>query len=47
LNRCLFISQAIINDPNVTWPAKFLKYERAVVLNRVSEILERVRHRSN
>ena len=47
LNRWLFISQAIIDDPNVTWPAKFLKYERAVVLNRVSEILERVQHRSN
>jgi DNA processing protein len=42
LRRWLFISQAIVNDPNVKWPAKFLNYDRAVVLNRVSEIIERV-----
>jgi DNA processing protein len=42
LKRWLFISQAIVEDPAVTWPAKFLSYERAVVLTRVSEIIERV-----
>jgi DNA processing protein len=47
LKRWLFISQAIIDDANVKWPAQFLKYERAVVLNRVSEILDRVQARSN
>jgi transposase-like protein len=43
LKRWLFISQAIIDDAGVTWPAKFLNYERAVVLNRVSEILDRIK----
>jgi DNA processing protein len=42
LKRWLFISQAIVDDPAITWPAKFLSYERAVVLNRVSEIIDRV-----
>lgn len=43
LKRWLFISQAIVDDPNVKWPAKFLStYDRAVVLTRVSEIVERV-----
>lgn len=43
LKRWLFISKAIVDDPGVKWPAKFLKtYDRAVVLNRVSEIVDRV-----
>jgi DNA processing protein len=43
LKRWLFISQAIIDDPTIKWPTGFLNtYERAVALNRVSEILERV-----
>jgi DNA processing protein len=42
LKRWLFISQAIIDDPSIKWPADFLNYERAVVLNRVSDILERI-----
>jgi len=42
LKRWLFISKAIVDDPAITWPAKFLKYEKAVVLNRVSEILDRL-----
>lgn len=42
LKRWLFISQAIVDDPGVKWPAKFLTYDRAVVLNRVSEITDRV-----
>jgi DNA processing protein len=44
LKRWLFISQAIIDDPTIKWPAKFLmNYDRAFALNRVSEILDRVR----
>ena len=42
LNRWLFISQAIIDDPSVQWPAKFLGYKHAMALNRVSEILDRI-----
>jgi len=42
LKRWLFISQAIIDDPAIKWPAKFMAYERAVALNRVSDILDRV-----
>ena len=43
LNRWLFISQAIIDDPAIKWPSKFLRYERAVALNRVSDILDRIK----
>jgi DNA processing protein len=43
LKRWLFISQAIVDDPTVTWPAKFLSYERAVVLTKVSDITERIK----
>jgi len=42
LKRWLFISRAIVDDPAITWPARFLSYEKTVVLNRVSEILDRV-----
>jgi DNA processing protein len=42
LKRWLFISQAIVDDPAITWPGKFLTYERAIVLNRISEIIDRV-----
>ncbi|MCK9919273.1 DNA-protecting protein DprA [Microbacteriaceae bacterium K1510] len=43
LKRWLFISKAIVDDPDVKWPGKFLStYDRAVVLNRVSEIMDRV-----
>lgn len=43
LKRWLFISKAIVDDPGVKWPAKFLKtYDRAIVLNRVSDIVDRV-----
>jgi DNA processing protein len=43
LKRWLFISKAIIEDPAIKWPAQFLTYERAVVISRVSEILDRIR----
>lgn len=43
LKRWLFISQAIVNDPTVKWPEKFLKsYDRAVVLTHASDILHRI-----
>jgi DNA processing protein len=42
LKRWLFISQAIIDNPELKWPQKFLNYERVVVLQRVSEIIDRV-----
>ncbi len=43
LQRWLFISQAIVDDPNIKWPAKFLSYKRAVVLTHVSDITERIK----
>jgi DNA processing protein len=43
LKRWLFISQAIIDDPTIKWSAKFLKYERAVALTRLADILERIK----
>jgi DNA processing protein len=42
LKRWLFISQAIIDDPTVSWPQKFLSYEKAVPLRRVSDVLDRL-----
>jgi DNA processing protein len=42
LKRWLFISQAIIDDKAIKWTANFLSYERAVVINRVSDILDRI-----
>jgi DNA processing protein len=42
LKRWLFICQAIVDDPAIKWTAKFLSYERAVVLKKVSDILDRI-----
>ena len=43
LNRWLFIAQSIIDDPAVTWPARFLSsYEKAVPLKETADILNRL-----
>lgn len=47
LGRWLFIAKSVVDDPNLTWPAKFLDYENCVVLERVEDVLERVLNRSS
>lgn len=42
LKRWLFIPQPVVDDPTIKWPAKFLAYERAVILTRASDILDRI-----
>lgn len=43
LGKWLFISKSVAEDPNLTWPAKFLgKYDRCVKLERVEDVLERL-----
>lgn len=43
LGRWLFISKSVAEDPALSWPAKFLSYEKCVVLGRVEDVLERIR----
>lgn len=42
LGRWLFIAKSVVDDPNVTWPKKFLKYDTCVVLEKVSQITDRI-----
>ncbi|HLH88070.1 MAG TPA: DNA-processing protein DprA [Xanthobacteraceae bacterium] len=42
LGRWLFIAKSVVDDPKLTWPHKFLKYETCVVLERASQITERI-----
>lgn len=41
--RWLFITRAVAEDPNLSWPAKFLSYEKCVVLKDIDDVLSRVR----
>jgi DNA processing protein len=42
-DRWLFIPKKLAEDTSIHWPAKFLKtYKRAVVLMRVSDIMDRI-----
>src|SRR4051812_11162408 len=42
LKRWLFIMKSVVDDPEVTWPARFLADEHTVILERSSDILERI-----
>ena len=43
LGKWLFISKSVAEDPNSTWPARFLgKYDRCVKLEKVEDVLERL-----
>jgi DNA processing protein len=42
LGRWLFIAKSVVEDPGLTWPAKFLDYENCVVLERVEDVLDRI-----
>jgi DNA protecting protein DprA len=42
LGRWLFIAKSVLDDKNLTWPAKFLGYERTAALETVEDILKRI-----
>lgn len=42
LGRWLFIAKSVVDDPSLTWPAKFLKYETCLPLENVDQIISRV-----
>jgi DNA processing protein len=42
LGRWLFIAQSVLDDKNLTWPERFLSYEKTAPLQKTSDVLERV-----
>lgn len=42
LGRWLFIAQSVIDDRSLSWPAKFLGYEKTAALTKTSDILDRI-----
>lgn len=42
LGRWLFIAKSVVENPRLSWPARFLPYEKCVVLERVEDVLERI-----
>jgi DNA processing protein len=42
LGRWLFIAKSVVEDPKLSWPQRFLKYDTCVVLEKASQITDRV-----
>lgn len=42
LNRWLFIAQSVVTDSRLEWPQKFMKYEKCVALQSVTDITDRI-----
>jgi DNA processing protein len=42
LGRWLFIAKSVVDNASLTWPSKFLKYDTCIVLDKVSQITERI-----
>ncbi len=40
LGRWLAISKSVVDDPKLKWPAKFLKYDKCIVLETTESLLE-------
>jgi DNA processing protein len=40
--RWLFIAKSVVDNPRLTWPKKFQKYDTCVVLEKASQITDRV-----
>lgn len=40
--RWLFIMKSVVEDPRLSWPAKFIGHEKVVVLTRPEEVIDRV-----
>ena len=45
LGRWLFILRAVVDDPSVTWPARFLKEPRTIILDRTEQITNSIASR--
>lgn len=44
LGRWLFITKSVADDPSLAWPEKFIgRYDKCVVLERVEDVLDRIR----
>jgi DNA protecting protein DprA len=43
--RWLFIVRTVIDNPSVTWPARFLKDTRTVILDRTEQIVDAIAQR--
>lgn len=44
LGRWLFISKSVVDNPNVTWPSRFLNHDRTRVLSHTDEIISTIQH---
>jgi DNA processing protein len=42
LGRWLFIAKSVVENPDVSWPQDFVKYDTCVVLDKVSQITDRI-----
>jgi DNA processing protein len=40
--RWLFIAKSVVDDPRLSWPNKFRKYDTCIVLEKASQITDRV-----
>jgi DNA protecting protein DprA len=40
LGRWLFILRSVANNPSVTWPARFIKGETTVILDRTEQVID-------
>lgn len=43
LGRWLFIMRSVVDDPSLTWPARFIGKPHVEVLNRTDDLLSRIR----
>jgi DNA processing protein len=43
LGRWLFIAKSVVEDRNLNWPKKFLKYPTCIPLEHVSQITDRIK----
>lgn len=42
LGRWLFILRSVAEDASLTWPAKFLKYDKCVVVDTIDDVTKRI-----
>lgn len=42
LGRWLFILRSVVEDGSLSWPAKFLKYEKCVVVDSVEDVVSKI-----
>jgi DNA processing protein len=42
LGRWLFIAQSVLDDKSLTWPAKFMSYDKTAALTKASDVTDRI-----